>query len=90
MQKQIGLIASRFYGEPSTHLTMIGITGTNGKTSCSQYIARSLQAAGRKCGVIGTLGAGFPDHIQSGNQQLTTPGFSHAATFIGGFSSARC
>lgn len=67
----VGQIASRFYENPSLDMVMIGITGTNGKTSCSQFIARCLQAAGLPCGVIGTLGSGFPDHLQT--NLLTTP-----------------
>lgn len=54
----IGKIAARFYGEPSSGMTVIGITGTNGKTSCCHYIAQALSSDGRRCGVIGTLGYG--------------------------------
>lgn len=71
LRAQVGLIASRFYNSPSAQIQMIGITGTNGKTSCSQFIARGLQAAGYPCGVIGTLGSGFPDQLST--QGLTTP-----------------
>ena len=55
----IGEIASRFYGEPSRVMQMIGITGTNGKTSCSHYIAQMLESAGARCGLIGTVGNGL-------------------------------
>jgi UDP-N-acetylmuramoyl-L-alanyl-D-glutamate--2,6-diaminopimelate ligase len=71
LQKTIGHIAARFYNNPSQKMTIIGVTGTNGKTSCSQFIARCLQAANVPCGVIGTLGAGFPDKLIS--SALTTP-----------------
>jgi UDP-N-acetylmuramoyl-L-alanyl-D-glutamate--2,6-diaminopimelate ligase len=50
----------------------IGVTGTNGKTSCSQWIAQLLTRSGRRCGVIGTIGIGFPDEPFSGST-LTTP-----------------
>src|SRR5210317_60523 len=40
--EQAGIIASRFYGEPSQGLTVIGITGTNGKTTCSVLLAQAL------------------------------------------------
>ncbi len=43
---------------------MIGITGTNGKTTCSQWIAQSLTRTGRRCAVIGTLGCGFPGALK--------------------------
>lgn len=50
----LGTIAAKFYGKPSEKLAVIGITGTNGKTTCSQLIAQALP----DCGVIGTLGWG--------------------------------
>jgi UDP-N-acetylmuramoyl-L-alanyl-D-glutamate--2,6-diaminopimelate ligase len=53
-----GEIAARFYGHPSLALTVIAVTGTNGKTSVSQFIAQSLELLQMPCGVIGTLGAG--------------------------------
>lgn len=48
-------IASNFYGEPSKYLNLIGITGTNGKTSVSWFIAKILEDAGKKTGIIGTI-----------------------------------
>ncbi len=69
--KQMGLIASRFYGEPSRQLRIIGITGTNGKTSCSHFLAQALNAAGSRTAVIGTVGNGFPEDLQSATH--TTP-----------------
>jgi UDP-N-acetylmuramoyl-L-alanyl-D-glutamate--2,6-diaminopimelate ligase len=55
-----GEIAHEAYGRPSEKLWLAGVTGTNGKTSCSQWIAQALSALGRKTAVIGTLGSGFP------------------------------
>jgi UDP-N-acetylmuramoyl-L-alanyl-D-glutamate--2,6-diaminopimelate ligase len=66
-----GHIASRFYGDPSSQLLVIGITGTNGKTSVSHFAAQALTALSKKCGVIGTLGYGFPGNLQEAG--LTTP-----------------
>lgn len=57
--KYVGSIAARFYGEPSKNLTVIGITGTNGKTSCSQFLGQMLD----DCGIIGTLGWGEWSHL---------------------------
>ncbi len=71
LKAQVGPIAARFYQDPSCDLTTIGITGTNGKTSCSQFIAAALSQLNSRCGVIGTLGYGFPEAIQPGF--LTTP-----------------
>ena len=53
----LGYIASAFYGHPSKKLKMIGITGTNGKTTMSYMLENILRTAGKKVGVIGTLGA---------------------------------
>lgn len=61
----LGEIAARFYGHPSQQLPIIGITGTNGKTTISQFLAQSLP----NCGIVGTLGWG-------GRHQLQTTGFT--------------
>lgn len=66
-----GEIASRFFDEPSAAMTMIGVTGTNGKTSCTQFIAQALNSMRRCCGVIGTLGIGVPPDLQ--DSSYTTP-----------------
>jgi len=58
IEKRLGELADRFFQQPSRQLCVVGITGTNGKTSCCHYIAQSLQAADVSCGVIGTLGWG--------------------------------
>jgi len=63
LRRQAGVIASEVYGKPSAKLWAVGVTGTNGKTSCSQWIAQSLTRAKRRCAVIGTLGSGFPGHL---------------------------
>jgi len=71
LRDKIGNIAATFYDYPASKMTIIGFTGTNGKTSCSQFLARTLQSNRIKCGVIGTLGSGFPDKL---DQSLyTTP-----------------
>ncbi len=60
LASKIGVIASRFYGEPSKSLRLIGVTGTNGKTSCTHFLAQSL-AGEVACATIGTLGWGVSD-----------------------------
>ena len=70
LSQQVSQIAARFYDEPSRHMKMIGVTGTNGKTSCSQFLADALQSS-ISCGIIGTLGNGFPGKLQTGSH--TTP-----------------
>ncbi len=52
-----GLIAEHFFKHPSRHLWVAGVTGTNGKTSCSHWIAQALTRLDKKCAVIGTLGS---------------------------------
>jgi UDP-N-acetylmuramoyl-L-alanyl-D-glutamate--2,6-diaminopimelate ligase len=59
LRRHAGEIADRVYGQPSRRLTVIGVTGTNGKTTCSQWIAQALTRAGRRCAVVGTLGYGL-------------------------------
>jgi UDP-N-acetylmuramoyl-L-alanyl-D-glutamate--2,6-diaminopimelate ligase len=53
-----GVIAERFFDEPSRELFMVGVTGTNGKTSCAQFLAQAYHDDA-PCGVIGTIGNGF-------------------------------
>jgi UDP-N-acetylmuramoyl-L-alanyl-D-glutamate--2,6-diaminopimelate ligase len=65
LKQQAGLLADEFYGRPSEALWVCGVTGTNGKTSCSQWIAAALDQYGTKAGVIGTLGSGFPGALES-------------------------
>jgi len=67
----MGLIAARFYGDPSRRMTVIGITGTNGKTTTSLIIESILKQAGFSVGVIGTI-----DYHYGGkhfNNPVTTP-----------------
>jgi len=79
LRHHLGAIASHVYGAPSGRLWMIGITGTNGKTSCAHWVAQVLQtlalqelalpastphAQGKKTALLGTLGNGFPGQLQ--------------------------
>lgn len=64
LRAQAGEIAALVYAQPSEDLWMIGVTGTNGKTSCSHWIAQSFTALGHKAALIGTLGNGFPPELQ--------------------------
>lgn len=63
LREVAGEIAHQVYGRPSEKMRLIGITGTNGKTSCSHWLARALSAAGQSCALIGTIGNGFPDDL---------------------------
>ncbi|HEV8021927.1 MAG TPA: UDP-N-acetylmuramoyl-L-alanyl-D-glutamate--2,6-diaminopimelate ligase, partial [Candidatus Lustribacter sp.] len=64
-------LAAAFYGDPSHGLDVIGVTGTNGKTTTTRMISAILTGAGRPCGVIGTVGAEFGD--RSWTLANTTP-----------------
>jgi len=64
LRKVAGEIAAEIYGHPSSKLWVVGITGTNGKTSCSHWIAQALNELRVKCGVIGTLGSGWPGKLE--------------------------
>ena len=59
LRARAGLVASHVHAHPGRRLRMIGITGTNGKTTCSQWIARALNQRGIRTAVIGTLGYGL-------------------------------
>jgi UDP-N-acetylmuramoyl-L-alanyl-D-glutamate--2,6-diaminopimelate ligase len=65
LRGRLGEIASKVCGEPSKKLWMIGITGTNGKTSCSHWLGQSLTGLGRKTAVVGTLGNGFSGELSA-------------------------
>jgi UDP-N-acetylmuramoyl-L-alanyl-D-glutamate--2,6-diaminopimelate ligase len=71
LRGKLGAIADRFYGAPSLHLTVVGVTGTNGKTSFVQLLAQALHLRGEVAGSIGTLGAGLYGHVVAGER--TTP-----------------
>lgn len=59
LAEQVGAIASRFFGEPSTKMHVLAVTGTNGKTSVANFLAGALSYLGKKSAVLGTLGNGM-------------------------------
>ncbi|NHA16079.1 UDP-N-acetylmuramoyl-L-alanyl-D-glutamate--2,6-diaminopimelate ligase [Thioalkalivibrio sp. XN279] len=71
LRARLGEIADRFFGAPSRCLEVVGITGTNGKTTCAHLVAGALERAGRRAGLVGTLGAGPVGALQP--SALTTP-----------------
>ena len=64
LRHHAGEIAAHVYRRPSLQLWTVGVTGTNGKTSCSHWIAQALGALGRRAALVGTLGNGFPGDLQ--------------------------
>ena len=71
LRGRLGEIANRFYGFPSRSLKVIGVTGTNGKTTVAWLLAQCLQQLGETCGYAGTLGHGVDE--LSGGEGMTTP-----------------
>lgn len=76
----LGKMASRFYGSPSTKLHVVGITGTNGKTTTTYLIESIHKAAGKKVGVIGTISYRYGGlELKADN---TTPGATEAHSLL--------
>jgi UDP-N-acetylmuramoyl-L-alanyl-D-glutamate--2,6-diaminopimelate ligase len=63
LRARMGAMGDRFHGEPSRAMTMVGVTGTNGKTSTVQLLAQAWTLLGRRSGSIGTLGAGLSGNV---------------------------
>jgi len=71
LKEQAAALASHWHGLPSQTLWMTGVTGTNGKTSVSHWLAQALTTLGRKTAAMGTLGNGFPGTLTTASH--TTP-----------------
>ena len=80
LSTQLGDIADLFYGRPSASLRVMGITGTNGKTSIANWLSQALSALNIPCGAIGTLGVSFGAKTWSTNN--TTPDAAHVQTIL--------
>lgn len=72
LRQQLGALADAWYGHPSRDLEVIAVTGTNGKTTSTHWIAQALNSQGVSCGIIGTLGVRLPDGMIE-TTGLTTP-----------------
>ena len=76
LKNQLGRIASEFYGQPDQGMFVVAVTGTNGKTSCTQWLGSALSRLGMPTGVVGTLGAGVyrdGEHDEFKSTGNTTP-----------------
>ena len=80
LKSRLGSIADVVYGHPSRELWVVGVTGTNGKTSCAQWIAAGLDVAGRRAAVIGTLGNGLWGSLAPATH--TTPDAAELQEFL--------
>ena len=77
----VGPIAQQVYGNPSARLRVLAVTGTNGKTTVTQWLAQTMPG---RCAVIGTLGAGYPDAmVETG---FTTPDAAQYAHLLADFA----
>jgi len=70
LARKAGILASRFFGQPAHSMRIVGVTGTNGKTSVTHFLASALSAK-IHAGIIGTLGNGIPGKLQAATH--TTP-----------------
>lgn len=73
LREKAGQIAAQFYGEPAKKLQMIGVTGTNGKTSIANFVAQGLMQYHKKCAILGTLGNGFLPNLQKSSHTTLNP-----------------
>jgi len=70
LRADLGRLADRFFGQPSQHMAVVGVTGTNGKTSCVHFMAHVLSQTA-PCGLLGTLGNGL--YGETEQAVMTTP-----------------
>lgn len=80
---QLGHFAARFYDQPAAQMTVMAVTGTNGKTSIANLMAGAAKQLGRRSAVIGTLGNGFYGELAA--SQFTTPDPLQLQRLLAGF-----
>ncbi len=73
LYKAIGKLAANFYQNPAQKLTLIGVTGTNGKTTISQLLAQWANLLNERAAVIGTIGNGLLPHLQTSTNTTPSP-----------------
>ncbi len=71
LKAKAGDITARFFANPTESMRVLGVTGTNGKTTCAHFLAQAYSALNKPSGFIGTLGAGLIENLTPG--ELTTP-----------------
>ena len=72
-----GILCGNFYGNPAKKMKLIGITGTNGKTTCTYLIKHVLETAGKKVGLIGTIHNEIGDMVLPAKNTTPDPGELH-------------
>jgi UDP-N-acetylmuramoyl-L-alanyl-D-glutamate--2,6-diaminopimelate ligase len=86
LHDHVGEIAARFFDRPSESMRMVGVTGTNGKTSTVQLLAQALSLLGHRAASLGTLGAGLHGQLREGER--TTPDAISVQETLAGFRDA--
>ncbi len=88
LRSKLGDIAARYFENPAEKMTLLGVTGTNGKTSVAYFIAQLL-AQSHNCGFIGTIGVGKPSESMV-EQVRTTPDVISLQQTLSGLSAQHC
>jgi UDP-N-acetylmuramoyl-L-alanyl-D-glutamate--2,6-diaminopimelate ligase len=88
LRARLGAMAARWHGDPSRDLRIVGVTGTNGKTSTVQLVAQALSLLGARVATIGTLGAGVHGGPLAGER--TTPDVITVHRLLADFRAAGC
>lgn len=88
LERANGHIVSRFFGDPGRAMTIIGVTGTDGKSSVTHLVTQALTRIGKRCASIGTLGYGIANQLTP--DQLTTPDSVRLQTRLHEFRHQRC
>ena len=86
LRDKLGAIASHLYGNPSQQLRVVGVTGTNGKTSCSHWVAQAFALLGHKTALLGTVGNGIYGALAPSTH--TTPDAAGLQNMLAGYVSA--
>jgi len=81
-----GYLAALAYSQPSSRVDVLGVTGTNGKTSTVHFLAQALTAIGQRVGTQGTLGSGLYGQLRSGER--TTPDAAQTQRWLAGMVAA--
>ncbi|HMA12742.1 MAG TPA: UDP-N-acetylmuramoyl-L-alanyl-D-glutamate--2,6-diaminopimelate ligase, partial [Steroidobacteraceae bacterium] len=85
LSQRASLIAHRFFDAPSRRLDVIGVTGTNGKTTCAWLLAQALSACDMPAAYLGTLGSAFGGELVAG--EMTTPDAVTVQRELAGFAA---
>ncbi|MGA2655092.1 MAG: UDP-N-acetylmuramoyl-L-alanyl-D-glutamate--2,6-diaminopimelate ligase, partial [Gammaproteobacteria bacterium] len=72
LDEKVGLIAQRFYQNPAQHMHLVGVTGTNGKTSCAYFLTEALELLGKKAAMMGTIGIGATSALKESSHTTLT------------------